>query len=293
MLVATAATGAAAQNVVVIVNGTPITALDIDQRTKLNTLSTHKTPTRQEVLDELIDEKLKVQEAKRWGLDVSDADVDASFASMGARMQMAADQFTKQLASSGINASTLKSRIRADIAWQQLVRGRYQSTLQVAEKDILTALETKKSDEQEGASYDYIMRPILFIIPPGSSETVVDGRRREAEALRARFKSCDEGLPFARALRDVAVRDQIVRNSSDIPPETRKLLDGVAVGSLTAPEVTKLGVEMFAICVKKEAKIETSPGKRQAREAVYAERFEAQSKKYLQDLRRAAWVERK
>src|SRR5947207_11547926 len=48
------ATVARAQQVVVIVNGEPITALDIEQRAKLNQLSTHKVATRQEVLDELI-----------------------------------------------------------------------------------------------------------------------------------------------------------------------------------------------------------------------------------------------
>ena len=55
------ATTARAQQVVVIVNGDPITALDIEQRTKLTQLSTHKAPPRQEVLEELIDEKLKIQ----------------------------------------------------------------------------------------------------------------------------------------------------------------------------------------------------------------------------------------
>ena len=48
---AVAATGARAQQIVVIVNGEPITALDIEQRSKLIQLSTHKAPARQEVLD--------------------------------------------------------------------------------------------------------------------------------------------------------------------------------------------------------------------------------------------------
>src|SRR5262249_59755246 len=60
------ATAANAQQVVVIVNGEPITALDIEQRSKLILLSTHKAPARQEVLDELINEKLKVKEAKKF-----------------------------------------------------------------------------------------------------------------------------------------------------------------------------------------------------------------------------------
>ena len=57
-----------AQQVVVVVNGEPITSLDIEQRSKLTQLFSHKVPPRQEVLDELITEILKVKEGKKWGL---------------------------------------------------------------------------------------------------------------------------------------------------------------------------------------------------------------------------------
>lgn len=293
LIVVASASGCLAQNVVVIVNGEPITALDIEQRSKLDTLSTHKTPSRQEVLDELINDILKIKEAKKWNLELSDAEVETSYGAMASRMRMTGEQLTQVLAKNGIGANTLKSRIRADAVWQQLVRGRFQSSLQIGDQDVLAALQDKKTDEPDDASYDYTMRPILFIVAPGSSEAVIEGRKREAEGLRARFKSCEEGLPFARALRDVAVRDQIIRSSADIPPEVRKLVEAVAVGSLTPPEVTKLGVETYAICAKNPSKADNSPGKRKARDAVFAERFEQQSKKYLQEIRRAAWIEHK
>ncbi len=115
------ATGARAQQVVVIVNGEPITALDIEQRSKLNQLSTHKAPARQDVLDELINEKLKVREAKKLGLEVSTADVDKAYATMAGRMRATPEQLTQQLAKSGVNVATLKARIKADIAWPQIV----------------------------------------------------------------------------------------------------------------------------------------------------------------------------
>ena len=71
------------QQVVVIVNGEPITALDIDQRSKLNQLSTHKVPPRQEVLDELINEKLKMREGQEiWTGNIGQAEVDSAFANM-------------------------------------------------------------------------------------------------------------------------------------------------------------------------------------------------------------------
>ena len=281
---------AGAQQVVVIVNGEPITALDIEQRAKLNQLSTHKTPGRQEVLDELINEKLKVREARKFGLEVSTAEIETAYSNMASRMRLTPEQLTQQLAKSGLNAATIKSRIRADIAWPQIVRGRYQSSLQIGEKDILTAMESK-SDETVG--YDYTMRPILFVVPPGSPDTFVDGRKREAEALRGRFQGCDEGIAFARALKDVAVREQVIRSSADLPVELRKVLEAIEVGRLTSPEVTKFGVEMFAICARKQSAADNSPGKRQARENIMAERFEERSKQYLKEIRRGAMLEYK
>jgi peptidyl-prolyl cis-trans isomerase SurA len=292
LLAVATASPAVAQNVVVIVNGDPITAIDIEQRTKFIQLSTQKTPTRQDVLNELIDEKLKVKEAKRWGIDVPDSEVDNTYASMAGRMRLNAQQLTQNLAKSGVAPTTLKARIRADLAWQSLVRGRYRESLQLSDKDVVSALESSKPDETETISYDYVMRPILLLVPPGSGEAAIESRRKEAEALRARFKTCEEGLGLARGVRDVAIRDRVIRSSGDLTPELRKLLDSVPVGQLTAPEVTRLGVEMFALCAKQESKSDT-PGKRKARESVYNERFQKTSQRYLSDLRRAAMIERR
>ena len=281
---------ASAQQVVVIVNGEPITALDIEQRSKLTQLSTHKAPSRQEIIDELINERLKVREAKKWGLEVPNSEVDAAYATMASRMRRTAEQLTQELAKAGVNAATLKARIRADIAWPQLVRGRYQASLQIGEKDILTAMDSKSDDT---VGYDYILRPILFLVPPGSSEVFIDGRKREAEALRSRFQGCEEGIAFAHALKDVAVREQVTRSSADIPAELRKVLESVEVGRLTAPEATKLGIEMFAICAKKASAADNTPGKRQARDTIMNERYEQRSKQWLQELRRGAMFEYK
>jgi peptidyl-prolyl cis-trans isomerase SurA len=285
-----AATGAHAQQIVVIVNGEPISALDIEQRSKLIQVSTPRAPSRQEVLDELINEKLKVREAKRWGLDISNREIDNAYALMASRMQITPEQLTEQLAKSGVNVTTLKARIKAELAWPQLVRGRYQTSLQIDEKDLLAAMDTKSDDT---VGYDYTLRPILFLVPAGSPERFVEGRKREAEALRGRFQGCEEGLNFALALRDVTVRAPVLLSSADISPGQRKVLDGIEVGRLTPPEVTKLGIEMLAICAKKESAAENTPGRRRARERVMAQRYEERSKQYLQELRRGAMLEYK
>jgi peptidyl-prolyl cis-trans isomerase SurA len=279
---------ALAQHVVVLVNGEPVTALDIEQRGKFYQLS-HKTMTRQELLDELINEKLKIHEARRFKLVASDSDVDGAFANMASRFSMNSQQLTDTLTKAGSSAGSLKSRIRAETVWGQLVRGRFQSTLQVGEKDVLNAIETRKKDDKD-AGYEYTLRPILFIVAKGSPPAAFDMRRREAEALKSRFQSCDEGIGFARALKDVAVRQAVVRTSADLPAALRGLLDGMQVGRLTTPDQTPNGIELFALCGKKETKADT-PVKREMREEIFAERFQTQANRYLQEIRRGAMIE--
>jgi peptidyl-prolyl cis-trans isomerase SurA len=212
---------------------------------------------------------------------------------MAQRAGQTSDQFVQSLTKAGVTPQTFRQRLRAQIVWPSLVRGRYQSTLEVYDQDVLQEMLNKKSDDDTATSFDYTLRPILFVVPPGAAPTAYEDRKREADGLRNRFRSCDDGLPFARALNAVVVRDQIIRSSSDIPPEQRKTLDGVPVGQLTAPEVTKLGVEMFAICAKDTSKADNTPGKKQAKEALFNQKFELQSKKYLQELRRQALIEYK
>jgi peptidyl-prolyl cis-trans isomerase SurA len=281
---------ALAQSVLVFVNGEPITAIDVDQRSKFLTLTGQKKVVRQDVLNQLVDEKLKIREGKRWGIEPPDSDVENGYSTMAGRMRFNADQLTQTLAKSGIQPSTLKQRIRADIVWQQLVRGRYQSRLQLSDSEVVSALESKSQEERNAVGFDYTLRPILFFVTPGSGESSYDARRKEAEALRARFRSCDEGIPGVRAMRDVAVRDLVVRTSADVPEALRKILDGVPVGQLTPPELTRHGIEMFAVCSKNETKTDT-PSRRAARDTLMNQRFEEESKRYLQILRKNAMIE--
>lgn len=276
-----------AQSVAAMVNGEPITNYDIDQRIKLTTLTTRKTPSRQEALNDLIDDKLKVREAKRYGLDMSASDINGAYGNMASRMRMNADQLSKTLEGHGIRPETLKSRIKADMTWGNLVRGRFQSNLLVPEKD-LEGIES--SDKSEAESFEYIVRPIVLVVPRGSSSSLMESRRKEAELLRNRVQSCDEAQSLFTTMRDATIRENLTKTSADLPPNLRAILDKTPIGHLTPPEVTKQGVEMVALCSRKPTKADT-PAKRAAREKIYNQKYEAKSKSYLEDVRKGAMIE--
>ncbi len=283
---------ACAQQVVAFVNGQPITTLDIEHRAKFLQMSSKKVPPRKEVLDSLIDEILEIAEAKRYGLDVPDAQVDESYNTVASRMGIDAQKLTQLLAAGGASDDTLKRRLRAQIAWTNLVRGRYKASLEIRDKDVEAQLQLHKTEDKIETGYEYIMRPVVFIVPRGSPDAAYEARKRDAEALRSRFANCNDGITFARALPDVAVRDQVSKYSADLAQQLRQILDGTAIGHLTPPEQTAEGVQMFAVCAKKETKSET-PEMKEIRDQMFQQKFGAQAKRYLDTLRRQAMIEYK
>lgn len=280
-----------AQLIAVMVNGDPITNFDIEQRAKLIQASTHKTPARKEVLEELIEEKLKVQLLKRYQIEGIEKDVENAFTNMARRMRATPKEFIEQLGKQGIQAETIKSRIRAELVWGQIIRGRFQSSFLFSDKDIQARLEKKNPGGAATVGYNYTLRPILFVVPRGSAQTVIDERRKEAEALRNRFQSCEEGIAQVRGLRYVAVRAPVTKTSAELPAALREILDKTEVGKLTAPELTQQGIEVFAVCGKTPASADDAPAKKEARDEMFKEQFEAHSKQYLKELRSQAMLE--
>jgi len=281
---------ALAQTVAVMVNGEPITNYDIDQRSKLNFLSTHKTPVRQQVIDELIDEKVKIKEGKKYGVDPTASDVDQSFAAMSSRMRTTPELLAKSLESQGIRPETLKARMKAEMVWTSLIRGRYKESLQVGEKDVAAAVQANGDEKLQTEAFEYQMRPIVLIVPRGSAQAAIEARVKEAESLRTRIQTCDEANSFFKSMPNAAIRETVTKTSADIPAVLREGLDKTPIGHLTAPEVTKQGVEMVALCGRKATTVDT-PKKKEIREKMFAEKYEAKSKSYLQEVRKAAMIE--
>jgi peptidyl-prolyl cis-trans isomerase SurA len=280
-----------AQTVAVMVNGEPVTDYDIEQRSKLNFLSTHKQSSRQEILNELIDEKVKIKEGKKFGVDPSGSDIDQAFAQMSTRMRITPEQLTKSLESQGIRTDTLKSRMKADMIWTSLIRGRFKESLQVGEKEVDAAAHAETVDvKQPVEAFEYKMQPIVLIVPRGSPPSAMEARHKEAETLRARVQTCEEANSYFRSMSNAAIREAVTKTSADIPEVLRKLLDDTPIGHLTPPEVTKQGVEMVALCGRKPTTVDT-PKKKEIREKMYVQKYEAKSKAYLQEVRKAAMIE--
>jgi peptidyl-prolyl cis-trans isomerase SurA len=163
--------------------------------------------------------------------------------------------------------------------------------LQVGEKDVAAAVQVGGSDDKQAAeAFEYKMQPIVLVVPRGSAPASIEARQKEAEALRGRVQTCAEANALFKSMPNAAIREIVTRTSADLPPVLREVLDKTPVGHLTAPEITKQGVEMVALCGRQPTTVDT-PKKKEVRDKMYAEKFEAKSKWYLQEIRKAAMIE--
>ena len=279
-----------AQNIVVMVNGDPITDFDIEQRSKLDQLTTQKPQNRQDVINILIDDKIKLKEGKKYGVDPGPSDINQSFDGMAQRMRISPEMLTKSLEVKGVRPETLKNRMRSEMVWTSLVRGRFKEKLLVSEKDVADKVREGGEEKLQVEGTEYKMQPIVLIVPRGSSAAFQETRMKEAEQYRARVGSCEEANSLFRSTPNATIRDTVTKTTAELPEALRKVLDDTQIGHLTAPEVTKAGIEMVVLCSRKPTVIDT-PKKREVREKMYAEKYEKTQKAYLAEIRKAAMIE--
>jgi peptidyl-prolyl cis-trans isomerase SurA len=282
---------ARAQSIVAFVNGEPITALDVEQRTRVLEVTTQKRPTRQEAIEELVNDKVKLRQATRLDVDISDSAVDRTFAGMARQGGRSVADLTAALKQAGIDPRAFKAKIRADVAWREVLQRMSPGSFQVRDADVVAAL-LAKGQKPTAKALQYTMRQFVFIVPRGSPQTVSERRLKEAESLRAKFSDCDRDVQLAREYPEVVVKDPVIRISTDLPPRLQELIEKIPDGKMTPPEPVAAGVEVVAICGRKETVADVG-ARREIRDQLLTNRLESQEKQVLDRLRRQSIIEYK
>jgi peptidyl-prolyl cis-trans isomerase SurA len=128
---------------VALVNDVVISKLDLVMRVRLTILSSGMKMTDQsqlrlqhEVLRRLIDEQLQLQEADRLGIPVSEEEISEVIENIARRNGMALPQFQDMLLQKQILPLAMEARVRAELAWQQVVRVLLVPTIVIGDEEI-------------------------------------------------------------------------------------------------------------------------------------------------------------
>ncbi len=236
----------------ILVNKNPITNFDIQRRAKFLELRRAPGNKRKLAEKELIEQILKLQEAKRRRTLANDEMVDRAYATFAKRNRGTASQLTRQLNQLGVGAPHFKEFIRTQISWQNTVQGRFQAeTIRKSERDAVTQL--RKSGSAKPEVTEYTFQQIVFVIPESrKTKRLVQARKQEANAFRQRYTSCDETLELAKQLKDVAVLDRRRIMEPELPNRWKDEIFNADAKGTTRVQETEKGIELIAVCNKRQ-----------------------------------------
>lgn len=281
-----------------VVNEDAISMADVTDRMKLIMISSGlpNTPeTREKVLPQiingLIEEQIKLQEAARNKLTIDEEDVLKGFDTLAGQNNLTREQFFQAMQQSGIPKRTIEHQIRAQLAWTKVIQSLLRPRVDVTETDIDARLQRMKA--QLGKT-EYAVSQIYLPVAEGDNEADI---RALAQRLVAEMK---KGAPFA------AVATQFSKapgaqnggalgwvREGDLPPDLDQVITTMDEESLSDPIRATDGYHILWLKGKRTLSEDKIPPRDDIANMIGLERLDREQQRHLSDLKTSAFIERR
>jgi peptidyl-prolyl cis-trans isomerase SurA len=246
--------------------------------------------SRDKAREELIEEKIKMQEAKRLSAVAEDDDVNKILSGIAERNKMTLEQFTQHMKGMGADINTMRSRFKAEISWREVVRRKFGHQVAITERDVDKFVAAAPAGGASADDVELQVQRITLTMPAKTDQGVIAKRIAEADALASRYTGCATISALSASVTGAKFEDLGTRKPSSIPEPTRSLLLTATEGDMLPASVTSSGVELWALCSRKILKADTQ--KRENAENELRQReFEILAQKAMKDLRQDAAIE--
>ncbi|RWK41564.1 MAG: peptidylprolyl isomerase [Mesorhizobium sp.] len=269
-----------------VVNNVPITTGDIQHRAAFLRLQRKKG----NAAEEMIEQTLRVAEAKRLGIRISDDQVDAAYQRFATTNKMQLKQLDGVMAQSGVGKEHFKEFIRSQMAWNQALTARHRSESggALSEQDVVRRMLDNGGTKP--TAMEYMLQQVIFVVPAAERSATLSKRKREADAMRARFNGCNTSREFAKGLIDVTVRDLGRILAPQLPPDWADQIKATKVGGATPTRETDRGVEFIGICSSREVSDDKAAQMVFQSEGSSGKDADELSTKYVEELRKKARI---
>lgn len=225
----------------VIVNDGVITNFEVDQRERMLRVFRAPEASRQGAIDQLIEDRLKLEEINRAGLRLTDETLREQMAVFAQRANLDLDQFLALLAQNGVEEQTLRDFVRVGVSWRDFVRSRFGDQAQISESEVDQALGQAGGS---GTGIEVLLSEIIIAAPPPQAA------RAQAQADRiSQITTTGAFEAEARRVSALPSRAQGGRLPwlpiTNYPAGLRGVLLGLAPGEVTQPIPITNGIALF------------------------------------------------
>ncbi len=234
------APGGIPQRIVALVNDEPISAYDVVQRLRLTLASIGGVKDekqfarlQQQVIRNMVDDLLKLQEAKKFDIEITDRDAEEAFRRQAANFHLKPEEFEAYLARLGIEKQAYLNQMKPEIAWQQLVEGRLGPFAAVSREEAEAELARIKASAGEP---QYHLSEIYLIVDnPAREDQVRDTARRLVAQLRQGADFAAVARQFSQSASAAAGGDMGWVTAEQLPPVLAKVVAKMDVGAVSDP----------------------------------------------------------
>lgn len=265
-------------------------AKGLQQQALSNVRSGEIPKHRKAAREELIEEKLKVQEAKRLGMTITDEEGDRIFAGIAERNKQTPQQFVLQLKGMGVDASTMKARFVAAVAWREVVRRRYQGLININQRDIDRL--AVKADGSATDTQELQIQRVVLALPSQLDQASHVRRMAEADGIRRKFAGCKSTQTALKDVANAKFEDLKYIRPSTVAEPTRTFLQGAKDGEMLPPQTTGLGLEVYVVCGRR-ALTPSEDTQNKARDELQSQELERRARRDLRDLRDRAVIDQR
>ena len=235
----------------------------------------------------MISDRLKGHEASRFGIAIKDDEIGEQVQRVAKKMKITSPQLQQELAKNAVATSHYTGYFKAELGYSVLIRALNKGV----EASEVAVREELARDKGKAGVTNYTMRQVVFTLEPGDGPEAVSAAAKEAEALRGRFTSCSSGIPYAKSLPGVAVREPLKRSSTELNDGIREVLDKLPVGHVTPPSRSPNGIEVIALCDRSASK-DDSELRKSISDRLLAEHYEREEKQKYAEMRASAVIEK-
>ena len=242
--------------------------------------------SRKAVIDQLIEDKLKVQASKKLDVKVSDREVDETIEQRvggdGADKKAKVEAFYSQFETNGIARKSIQEVFRAQLAWRNVIGRQYGPRI----ASMIAAIPEAQAAQGD---LQFDVRVLRLGVKDASDQKAVGERMLEAENLKEKFHSCADLPKEAKLVPDATVKAMDKAKLASFPKDVQPLIEKASEGQMTPPVLVGNAVESYAVCkkgvvAKQQPKAEQKPDPRQAE-------YERFSRSYLQELKQKASID--
>ena len=165
------------QGIAVVVNDDVISILDLDTRMQLLLKSLgvedsleSRDQIRPQILQSLIDERLKIQEAAKLGVSIGSSEIESTLSDIALQNGFAGDDPEEFFRDQGIDPKTLEDQIRARLLWSQIINQQIIPEIEIDPEDVSEILERTK---RNSGKPEYLVAEIFLPIDSPESENAV------------------------------------------------------------------------------------------------------------------------